>query len=225
MRSVLGGQPPCPCAAGITAGARARRSGQGFCGTTTRACAGGAHRLGGALAEAIELQGIGGYPAPIGHHVVSPVLYFGQWPRNTAQIRRPEDDRRGRDGDVETKEAVWNIKSCHGVVFFCTIVPNCRTFCRTEANMMQALINGYVTLAIAVTPVGLFAWAWINFKTGLKTLRWVRIEGEVVSSSIEQSGTTIEFDHPTYRTSAIVRNEVNGCTYRTSNVDDFVGIV
>jgi len=47
----------------------------------------------GARAEAIELQDIGSFLLPIGHHGVSPVLECSQWSRDATRIRRPEDDR------------------------------------------------------------------------------------------------------------------------------------
>ena len=91
--------------------------------------------------------------------------------------------------------------------------------------MGRVFINLYIALAIAVVGLGLLVWAWVNFKTGLKTRRWIRVDGRVISSHVEQSGTTIEFDHPTYQTHAKVEYEVNGIVYRTSKVNDFIGSV
>lgn len=91
--------------------------------------------------------------------------------------------------------------------------------------MMRVMIDCYITFAIALTAVILLIWAWVNFRKGIKTLRWVRVEGEVISSNVEQTGTTIEFNHPTYQTHATVKYEVNGRANFTSNVDDFIGTV
>ena len=86
-------------------------------------------------------------------------------------------------------------------------------------------LNYYITFAIAFTAVAMFIWAWVNFKKGLKTWRWVEIEGWILSSRVEQTGTTIEFSHPTYESFATVEYIVGDRAYRTSNVNDFVGTV
>lgn len=88
---------------------------------------------------------------------------------------------------------------------------------------MELIINCYITLAIALTAIILFIWAWANLKRGLRTRHWIRVDGDVVSSSVKQSGTTIEFDHPTYQIGANVEYKVNGMIYRTSRSNDFVG--
>ena len=91
--------------------------------------------------------------------------------------------------------------------------------------MDRIIINIYIALAIAFMGVCLFVWAWVNFKNGLKTWSWIRVEGRVISSHVEQSGTTIEFDHPTYQVHAKVEYKVNGVIYRTSNANDFIGSI
>ena len=90
---------------------------------------------------------------------------------------------------------------------------------------MELMINIYITVAIALVAVILFVWAWFNLKQGLKTCHWVKAEGKVISSRVEQTGTTCEFNHPTYETLATVEYIVDGKTYRTKNVNDFVGTV
>ena len=85
------------------------------------------------------------------------------------------------------------------------------------------ILNIYITFAIAFAGGCLFVWAWVNFRRGLKTRHWIKTEGEVVSSHVEQSGTTIEFDHPTYQLHAKVKYTVDGRTYQASNMSDFIG--
>lgn len=83
----------------------------------------------------------------------------------------------------------------------------------------------YIAIAIAAVIGILFAWAGANFKRGIQTQKWIEVEGKVISSRVEQTGTTIEFDHPTYESFATVEYVVNGQTYRTSEVNDFIGTV
>ena len=91
--------------------------------------------------------------------------------------------------------------------------------------MVLLILKCYITLAIALTAVGSFAGAWVNLKRGSKTWHWIRIKGEVISVSVDESGTTTEFDHPTYQVHAKVKYEVDGKTYQTSHANDFVGSI